>query len=214
MGDANKNTFKLSLNTEKNCFKCWLCKHNGGSGGVLEFESRLTGKTFQEVREKYFGKDSKKRHYAEYLSPGQLRKIGWDEYKRNSREDFLKRRDDVLRDWNAYRYEEAVKHFALFMVSAHLPDQERLSTLLEYIQSSCEKTGIYLLFSQLATEFAKEDETRSEWAKEGVELARAAWLASLQSGDRDLKNAVKYVLFLCYFRKCKVNSNEIKRAVI
>lgn len=212
LGDANINgKYKLSLNVEKNCFKCWLCKT---SGGVLEFESRLTGMTFQEVKQKYFGKNSKKRHYAEYLSPMQLRKIGWDEYKRNNRENFLKRRNDVLRDWKTYCYQEGVKHFALFMVAAHLPNQKRTSDLLEYIHTSCDKTSIYLLFTRLINEYTKEENERSEWAKEGTKLARQAWLASHQSGDKELNHVLKYVLFIYYFQKEKLLNNQYTKKVV
>ena len=206
--DSNINKkFYLSLNIEKNIFKCWYCSVGGG---VLEFESRLTGQTFQNVKEKYFGKDKKKRHYAEYLSPIQLKKIGWDEYKRKNRSKFLNQRDDVLRDWEAYRYDESVKHFALFITAAHLPNQERTSVLLEYIQSSCEKTGIYLLFSQLIEEFTKEEHERSQWAFEGTLLAREAWKSSLTSGDMELTHVSKNVLFLYFFEKIKNNLKSEK----
>lgn len=193
--DSNKNKFYLSMNVEINCFKCWYCK---ASGGVLEFESQLTGIHFQKVKEKYFGKDKKKRHYAEYLSPKQLRMIGWDEYKRKNRSSFLKQRDEVLRDWKAYCHREGVKHFALFMIAAHLPNQKRADLLLEYIQKSCENTGIHLLFSQLTEEFIKEEEDRFEWAKEGTYLAREAWKTSQKSGDTELQHVSKYALLLAF----------------
>lgn len=206
--DSNiKKKFYLSLNVEKNIFKCWYCKIGGG---VLEFESRLTGLSFQNVKEKYFGKDKKKRHYAEYLSPIQLRKIGWDEYKRKNRSNFLKQREEVLRDWNAYCHDESVKHFALFMTAAHLPDEKRASILLEYIQASCEKTGIYLLFSRLSEEYIKEEDERSKWAIEGTRLAREAWKASLNSEDKELNHVSKYVLFLYFFEKVKNNLKNEK----
>jgi hypothetical protein len=206
----NHKKYHLSLNVEINCFKCWYCK---ASGGVLEFESRLTGNTFQSVKEKYFGKDKKKRHYAEYLSPMQLRKIGWDEYKRKHRSTFLEKKDEVLRDWNAYCYDESVKHFALFITVAHLPDQERISALLEYIQTSCEKTGIYLLFSRLTEELIKDENERSQWAKEGTNLAREAWKISLENGDAELIHVLKYVLLMHYSKKHYTNP-KIEKAVI
>ncbi|MFY0520541.1 hypothetical protein ACOMCU_22330 [Lysinibacillus sp. UGB7] len=205
-GEKSANQYKLSMNTENNVFKCWLCK---ASGGVLEFESRLTNRTFQEVRVKYFGDNQKKRHYVEYLSPKQLRKIGWNEYKRKSREDFIKKRDDVLRDWRDYEYSEKVKYFALFMVVAHIDDPKRTGTLLEWIMKSVEETGIYCLFSTLLEQFILEENQRTTWAKEGTEIARMAWKCSLSTGDNTMQDVVKYVL-LTYFLSKNESENQKK----
>lgn len=204
LGDSNINgKFKMSLNQEYNVFKCWLCKT---SGGVLEFESRLTGKSFNEVKAKYFGQSKKKRHSVEYLTPTQLRKIGWNDYKRQHREDFMKKRALVLRDWQNYEYNEKVKHFALLMVVSHIEKSDsRQTELLEYIYKSAQKTGSYLLFSKLVEEYVKEDQERAEWAKEGVEIARAAWKISLQTYDFNMDNVVKHVLFIYYLNKSEKN---------
>ena len=45
------NKFYLSLNTQDQVYKCWYC---GVSGGVLDFEAKLSGLPYNEVREKYF----------------------------------------------------------------------------------------------------------------------------------------------------------------
>lgn len=208
---TRQNKFFLSLNIEKNVYKCWYCKQ---SGGVLDFETRLTGKTYQEVHDKYFGKNRKKRHYAEYLSPQQLKMIGWNDYKRKNREDFLMRCDEVLQDWKEYCYKEAVKHFALFMVVAYIPNQERTTSLLEYILESCEKTTIQSLFTNIQREFILDEENRSNWALEGTKLARAAWRSSLLSGDNQMQHVLKHVLFLFYISKINMTDTKIKKAVI
>lgn len=209
LGDANvSNKYKLSLNSEKNVYKCWLCKV---SGGVLDLESRLTGKSFEEVREKYFGQSKRKRHYAENLTPIQLKKIGWHEFKRANYNDFLKKRDAILHDWNAYCFEEKKKHFALFMVAAHIDDPKRMNSLLEYIQNSCSETGIYLLFSNLVEQYILDFEKREEWAKQGTEIARFAWKCSISVGDKSMQGVTKYVLFSYYLSK--MNSKERLRYV-
>lgn len=205
LGDSNINgKFKLSLNQEYNVFKCWLCKT---SGGVLEFESRLTGKSFNEVKTNYFGQSKKKRHYVEYLSPIQLRKIGWNDYKRQHREEFMNKKDEVLRDWQNYEYDEMVKHFALLMVVSHIENaKERQATLLEYVYESAKKTGIYSLFTKLIEEYTKMDDERSKWALEGVDIARAAWKTSLQTYDFEMDNVVKHVLFIYYLNKSEMKN--------
>ena len=109
-----------SLNTQDQVYKCWYC---GVSGGVLDFEGKLSGISYNEVREKYFGKRKKPVHPAESLNTHQLRLIGWAEYKRNDRYEFKRNRESVLRDWKTYEHGELVKHFALFMVVAHIENQ-------------------------------------------------------------------------------------------
>lgn len=210
-GEKSTNSYKLSLNIEHNVFKCWLCKT---SGGVLEFESRLTNRTFQEIRAKYFGDIRKKRHFVEYLSPNQLRKIGWNEYKRKSREEFLKKRSEVLRDWQNYEYSEKVKYFALFMVIAHIDDPNRTNTLLQWLLKSLKETGIYGLFSTLLEEFIMEDHLRKDWAQEGTEIARIAWKCSLSMGDHEMQHVVKYVLFTYFMAKSKNHQNTILKGAI
>src|SRR5690625_702968 len=78
---CNSKKHHLSLNTEKNVFKCWRCKK---SGGVIQFESLLSNEPFQEIREKYFGKKKKTLHPAYNLSPDQLREIGWYDKRREN----------------------------------------------------------------------------------------------------------------------------------
>lgn len=193
------NKFYLSLNTQDQVYKCWYC---GVSGGVLDFESKLSGLPYNEVREKYFGIRKKPVHPAESLNARQLRLIGWAEYKRKDRNDFKKNRESVLRDWKNYEHEELVKHFALFMVIAHIENQAaRQNELLQYVIQSCHKTQIYLLFSRLLAEYVKDEDERTGWAKEGTEIARAAWKASLSTYDLEMDMVVYNVVFLCHLLK-------------
>jgi hypothetical protein len=199
--------YKLSLNAEYNVFKCWLCQ---AKGGVLEFESLLTGVPFNEVKAKYFGKNSKKYHPAEMLSPVQLRKIGWAEYKRHNRDDFKLKKEAVLQDWKEYEREESVKHFAMLMVIAHLENQnERQHDLLEYVVKSCQETGIKLLFSKLMEEYIKNDEDHSDWAIEATEIARSAWKVSIMTCDLDLEKVMLNTVIFYYLQKM-YNQNTLK----
>ena len=63
-------------------------------------------------------------HPAESLNASQLRSIGWAEYKRENRAAFKENRELVLNDWRYYEYEELVKQFAMFIVVAHIENQE------------------------------------------------------------------------------------------
>ncbi|MCZ2260641.1 hypothetical protein [Sporosarcina sp. G11-34] len=186
--------YYLSLNTQDQVYKCWYC---GVSGGVLDFEAKLSGISYNKVREKYFGKRKKPVHPAESLNTHQLRLIGWAEYKRNDRYEFKMNRESVLRDWKSYEHGELVKHFALFMVVAHIENQaERQNELLQYVIQSCHKTQIYLLFNRLLAEYMKDEEERTSWAKEGTEIGRAAWKVSLSTYDFRMEKVVCNVVFL------------------
>src|SRR5690625_6888474 len=61
---SSSGKYHLSLNPEKKIFKCWKCKQ---SGGVLQFEALLSGKPFNEVREK-----RSEEHTSELQSRGHL----------------------------------------------------------------------------------------------------------------------------------------------
>ncbi|PIC69242.1 hypothetical protein CSV77_14420 [Sporosarcina sp. P16b] len=202
------NKFYLSLNIQDQVYKCWYC---GVSGGVLDFEAKLSGLAYNKVREKYFGKRKKPVHPAESLNGRQLRLIGWAEYKRKDRNDFKKNQESVLRDWKNYEHEGLVKHFALFMVIAHIENQAaRQNELLQYVIHSCHKTQIYLLFNRLLAEYVKDEDERAGWAKEGTVIARAAWRASLSTYDFGMDKVVYNVVFLCHLLKMDTMQTAIK----
>ncbi|MFS0688986.1 hypothetical protein AB1K89_07070 [Sporosarcina sp. 179-K 8C2 HS] len=206
--------FYLSLNTQDQLYKCWFC---GTSGGVLDFETKLSGLPFDDIRKKYFGTRMKKLHPAERLNARQLRTIGWAEYKRKNRAEFKKNRESVLRDWKRYEHEQLVKHYAMFIVVAHIENQEeRQDELLQFVMKSCRETQIHLLFNRILAEYAKEDAERTSWAIEGTEIGRAAWRVSLSTFDFEMEKVVINVTFLYYMLKmknlhCKRNSVTIDK---
>lgn len=207
IGDADrKGRYKLSLNQQYNVFKCWIC---GEHGGVLEFESRLTGVPFNEVRAKYFGQKKKATHPVEKLSPLQLKMIGWAECKRRNREDFLKKRAEVLRDWKEYEYNEKVKYFALLMVIAHLENQEeRQKELIEFLAKACGESSVRMLFSTIMEEYLKETDERSDWAMEAIEIARAAWRISLKTLDFEFDKVLSNTV-MCFYMSKMYNQNNL-----
>ena len=105
--DANRsNKFFLSVNEEKNVFKCWYCKE---SGGVLKFISLLEGKSEQDLIEEIRQQSGShyKKHPAERLTKSQLKMIGYPdinwvknrEYDYHLYKDF---RDKVWNEWISY----------------------------------------------------------------------------------------------------------------
>lgn len=163
---------------------------------MLDFETKLSGIPYADIRIKYFGVREKPLHPAERLNARQLRTIGWAEYKRKNRAAFKKNREAVLRDWNRYEHEELVKHFAMFIVIAHIENQaERQNELLRYVMQSCQETQIYLMFNRVLAEYVKYDMHRADWAIEGAEIGRAAWRASLSTCDFEMNEVVVNVAF-------------------
>ncbi len=187
-GKAHK--FYLSLNTHDQVYKCWFC---GVSGGVLDFEVTLSGQPYSEIRAEYFGVRKNPVHPAGKLNAHQLRTIGWAEYKRKNRTAFKKNRENVLRDWQRYEYEELVKHFAMYMVIAYIENQaERQNDLLQYVMQSCRATHIHLMFNRVLAEYVKD---------EAAKIGRVAWKVALSTYDFEMEKVVLNVVFLYHMLK-------------
>lgn len=202
--EAKPNKYYLSLNTEKQVYKCWFC---GLSGGVLNFEARLSGKPQQEVKAKYF-KENKEKHAAERLTADQLKMIGWYRLRRESRTAFVQNREEVIADWNRYKYNQLIELFAEFQVIARIDNQkERQQELLVYLCKRSIETQIPMAFSLLTHEYTKENRKRKLWAKEGTKVARIAWKMSFYAFDFQLEKAVLQVPFVyqLYMRKKEIS---------
>ncbi|QNK89821.1 hypothetical protein H7992_09295 [Sporosarcina sp. resist] len=200
--------FYLSLNTHDQLFKCWFC---GVSGGVLDFEAKISGLPYSEIRKKYFGIRKKPIHPAESLNAHQLRSIGWAEYKRENRAAFKENREMVFSDWQNYEYEELAKHFAMFIVVAHIENQEeRQNNLLHYVMQSCHDTQIQLMFNRVLAEYVKDEADRAGWAIQGAEIGRAAWKVSLSTYDFEMDKVVYNVIFLYHMLKTDEMQKSLK----
>jgi len=204
-----RKDYYLSLNTKDQVYKCWYCL---ASGGVLQFESKLSGKSFHEVKEKHFGKEKKPLHPAFRLDPYQLDEIGWREYKRENFKGFQQQRHTVIRDWKQYVHDELAKNFALFICLAHLekqakPQPERLRWFIQ----KCWDSLIPNMYEKIQEEFMKSRRERKSWAKKGTEIARISWKVSIKTLDANLDNLFINILFIDLFMKMdkkKTHSNE------
>lgn len=107
LADSNrKGKYYLSLNQDKNVFKCWYCKE---SGGVLRFISLLEEKSEQDLIEEIRQKNgsSYKKHPAERLTRHQLELIGypkidWVANRNFDYQLYKSYRERVWKDWKAY----------------------------------------------------------------------------------------------------------------
>lgn len=107
LADSNRrNKYYLSLNEDKNVFKCWYCKE---AGGVLRFISLLEEKSENELIEEIRQKNGSqyKRHPAERLTRSQLAligypKINWVANRKFDYEFYKIYREKVWNDWLKY----------------------------------------------------------------------------------------------------------------
>lgn len=188
---GNEKKFYLSLNTDDNVFKCWFCNE---SGGVLQFESILSNQPYEEIRKKYFGKRRKNLHPAYKLSPDQLREIGWQDKKRQSFQEFQTNRDEVIKDWNEYKYGELIKHYALFTLIAHFPIEKDKRDHYEWFVEICKESKVDNLAKQIVHEWNSNQ--KQSWSNEGVEVARIAYHVAHDCGDFNFLNLFATVLFI------------------
>ena len=98
-----KKKWYLSLNEDKNVFKCWFC---GEKGGVVRFISLLDGIPENEIIEKLRKENGfhYQKHPAERLSRTQLKMIGypninWVKNREFDVEFYKKFREEVWQRW-------------------------------------------------------------------------------------------------------------------
>ena len=86
----------LSINEDKNVFKCWVCQE---SGGVLKLMSFLENKSEQEIIEQLRKNNgfSYQKHPVEKLTRSQLKMIGYEKI------DWIKNREYDIKLYKHFR---------------------------------------------------------------------------------------------------------------
>lgn len=212
--DAHKpKKYYLSLNTDDQVYRCWYCRK---AGGVLDFEARLTNKSFKEVRQKYFGKKSKKKEKynpAEYLTAEQLEAIGWNEIRRKDYKRFKRSLNQVCQDWFNYERWNFVQLYAEFVVIAYLNEiglnEKQQQEWLVYLIRKGKSRFIDLPLTYMIEEFIKEEDELSSWAKEGLEIARTSWKICQQKND--FSNVLTNIPFIQLLMKELKNNEKAKQ---
>lgn len=212
--DAHKpKKYYLSLNTDDQVYRCWYCRK---AGGVLDFEARLTNKSFKEVRQKYFGKKSKKKEKynpAEYLTAEQLEAIGWNEIRRKDYKRFKRSLNQVCRDWYEYEHWNFVQLYAEFVVIAHMDQigvsDEQRQKWLQYIIEKGKSRFIDLPLTYMIEEFTKDEESLGDWSKKGLEIARTSWKVCQQKND--FSNVLTNIPFIQLLMKELKNNEKAKQ---
>lgn len=206
--DSNRpDKYYMSLNTKDNVFKCWYCEE---SGGVLKFEALISDKSHDEVRSKYFGERRKNVHPAYSLTPDQLRRIGWQDKKRDDFGQFVQSKEQVLKEWELFKYEELAKYHALFLLMANYhkdKQKENYISFLEMVKSS-EIDGL----KEIIEDEYKNPSERN-WAVSGREIAQLAHQLSVESGDIELTNIFINVIFAIELKKSMKRDKQTKVSV-
>lgn len=197
LGDANKSTsYYLSLNTEDNVYKCWFCETGGG---VLDFESKLSGIPYEEIKRKYLS-SNKKFHPTESLNTAQLSRIGWKQSK--TKEDFIKAKNELWEKWLDYEESTLTELFAEFLVIQYIDNIDRQKELFSYLQLRCDKSKIENAFNRIIAESRLATNQRQRWGYNGQLIARIAWDMSYEKGDIQLNTILTNIPFIHFlFRK-------------
>ncbi|WP_019156933.1 hypothetical protein [Robertmurraya massiliosenegalensis] len=202
LADANNpKKFYLSLNPDKNVFKCWYCKEYGG---VLQFESLVTGNSYEEVRLKYFGDIKKKYHPAELLSPKQLKAINWDEIKRKHNDEYKRSLENVFADWKAHVHSQRILAFAKLLIGI---ESKKYQLICENIKKQALDSQVPNLLEDVL-EMYSSSEWKS-WALEAREIAVSALLIARKENN-ELANALVYVVF-AFSQYNQKNKNDNRR---
>lgn len=202
--DANKPKYYLSLNTVDQVYKCWFC---GESGGVLDFEARLTNTTYEEVKEKYFGRNKRRNiHPAETLTMKQLKEIGWEGFRKN-KEAFMKHRDLVFKEWQRYEHRVLSELYAELLIIMKLP-MERREQLLTYFKKRCEKTPIRDCYFKVTEEYKKQSSTTA-WVNDGLKIARISWrICQMKNDFTKVLVQVPFLHYLYFYEKESGNQSQ------
>lgn len=202
--DANNpKKFYLSINVEKNVFKCWYCKEYGG---VLQFESMLTGTSFLEVKQKYFGDQKKKYHPAELLSPKQLEAINWADIKRNYFVEYKESLQVIIADWEAHVRENRILAFSKLLIGI---ETKKYKLVIDSIKKQAEDAQIHSLLDDILNMYSSSQ--WKDWALEARKIAGVAYKTSRQENNK-FSNALIYVIFA--FSQFKQGENfKVKRRV-
>lgn len=204
MDADNSKKFYLSLNEEKNVFKCWYCKEYGG---VLQFESLITGTPYQEVKQKYFGDKKKAYHPAELLSPKQLEAIDWAEVKRKYHEEYKSSLEHIIADWNAHVYENRILAFAKLLIGIQT---KKYQIVIENIKKQAEDAEILSLLDDVLNMYSSSE--WKDWALEARDIAGAAYKTAKQENN-ELANGLMYVLF-AFNQYTQSQKSKNKRRVV
>lgn len=203
--DANKpKKFYLSLNTVDQVYRCWFC---GVSGGVLDFEAKLTDTSFEEIKEKYFSKNKQRvLHPAETLTMKQLKEIGWEGFRKN-KEAFMKHRDLVFKEWQRYEHKVLSELYAELLVIMKLPNEIR-NELLIYFKKRCENTPIRDCYYKVTEEYKKQSSTTA-WVNDGLKIARISWrICQMKNDFTKVLVQVPFLHYLYFYEKESGNQSQ------
>lgn len=141
-----KNKYYLSLNEDKNVFKCWYCKEYGG---VVKFISLLDGKSESEIIESLRKKNGfhYQKHPAEKLSRSQLRMIGypninWMKNRDYDVELYKAFREKVYQKWLAFVEQQKLSAYQLIYAGIITGD---FDSAVEKVEKMENELGVELL---------------------------------------------------------------------
>ncbi|WP_139490050.1 hypothetical protein [Brevibacillus dissolubilis] len=169
--EGRKDKYFLSINPQKQVFKCWFCHE---SGGVCRLEALLTGVPESQVIDKYKTRSITERrlyHPAEKLTARQLAQIGFVSktplflLKQRDRGYYQRTCQWIWQEWQEYIESQRYQAFRTYLVGVY---SGKLQKAVAHIREQERKVGVELLRNVLRI-YASP--TWPAWAKEAQHFA-------------------------------------------
>ncbi|NHN35515.1 hypothetical protein [Paenibacillus agricola] len=158
---AKMKRFYLSLNEDKQCFKCWFCLERGG---VFRFISLLEGVSEQEIAVRYSNPNKKILHPAEKLTRTQKRLMGmerepnWDAMKKRDQEYYLRTLDLVWKEWERFVESQRTDSYFYLLIGIH---SMKYQEYIEAIARREKELGVSIV-KEILEAFSQTD--KPDWA--------------------------------------------------
>lgn len=165
---GKQKRFYLSLNTDRQVFRCWFC---GEKGGVFRFISLLEHKSENEILAEFRKNSGYRQHPAEKLTLSQLRLIGfdkkpnWGEMRKQNPVMYKNHLNWFWTEWNQFVNEERKLAYGTLFIGTITGKYQQS---VDRIKAREREIGASLLNEALKVYSSK---VRPKWAKDKERLA-------------------------------------------
>src|SRR5699024_10626617 len=151
---------------------------------------------------KYFGEKSLKvkKHPAYALSPDQLKQIGYHKMKQNEFNVFNKNKDEVIRTWKHYEYEEYVKYFAIFLLISKYKNKELQKAQYSWFCKEIEKSKVENIHDTILNVYQNREQ--KPWVIRAIDVSEIAYelcIKEQKENNVDLYTSVLFAIELLKF---------------
>src|SRR5699024_6366379 len=128
------------------------------------------------------------------------------EKKRADFNSFNKEKDEVLKEWQVYQFEQLMIHYALFKLMARYSDENEKGVRWGWFKDLSKSSQVEDLEEVVVSQYNSTE--KEKCAVMGESLADIAHEISLESGDFELSNIFSNVLLSLELRKLIVKKGN------